>query len=91
MGKTKHGSKAVNTEQRPSRAKVGSTSSPRKSWSLAEYGLRVETVKADGNCFFRAVAAQLEVLLPDTRNHQSRAVTHRQLSPSPQPECYAGS
>ena len=32
-----------------------------KPWSLSEYGLRVKAVKADGNCFFRACADQLEV------------------------------
>ena len=62
MGKAKQGSKAVKTEQKVPKKKSGQTSLPWSSWSLAEYGLRVETVKADGNCFFRAVAAQLEVL-----------------------------
>ena len=32
-----------------------------KPWSLTEYGLRGKAVKADGNCFFRACADQLEV------------------------------
>lgn len=65
MGKAKHGSKPVKTSERASKAKAGQAASSWKPWSLADCGLRVETVKADGNCFFRAVAAQLEVELPE--------------------------
>ena len=65
MGKAKHGSIAVKTSEKASKAKKGQAASSWKPWSLADLGLRVETVKADGNCFFRAVAAQLEVELPE--------------------------
>ena len=62
MGKAKHGFKAVKTEQKVPKSKAGPILSSWKPWSLGDYGLRVETVQADGNCFFRAIAAQLEVL-----------------------------
>ena len=43
------------------RAEAQTSFSAFKTWSLTEYGLQVKAIKADGNCFFRACADQLEV------------------------------
>jgi len=61
MGKAKHKPRAVKPEKKEAQSNKGSASSGWKPWSLSDYGLRVQTVKADGNCFFRAVADQIEV------------------------------
>ena len=65
MGKAKHGKKGVSQDKGAPKTEKGTQStsscSTGKSWSLLAYGLRWQEVKADGNCFFRACADQLEV------------------------------
>lgn len=65
MGKAKHGKKGVSKDKGAPKTEKGPHStlshSIGKAWSLLDYGLRWQEVKADGNCFFRACADQLEV------------------------------
>ena len=65
MGKAKQGKKGVSQDKGAPKTEKGpqsaSSYSTGKAWSLSVFGLRWQEVKADGNCFFRACADQLEV------------------------------